>query len=306
VTIGAPPTDARIIDLGFRRYEGPRTGLFGASRSVARMTFQRSLGIHRSARAKVFPVLALLIAYVPTLVFVGIVVLSNQLGEGDVPGRVLAGQFVPSYAAHYGQVVLAVLLVAAFVAPEVLCPDRSNGMLGVYLSASLTRTSYLLAKAVAVLGVVSIVAIGPPLLLLVGYTTQSFGPDGFVAWITTFARVVGAGLAVSVLYTTVSLAISSLTARKGVASAAFIGLLIGVSALAGFLVVDGGESIFFGLLNLATLPYEAVYRIFGEPSELAFGGEELSTSMVFIGYFAWFAAALGVIIWRYRRLEVAR
>ena len=41
----------------------------------------------------------------------------------------------------------AVLVFVAFVAPEVLCPDRRTGMLGLYLASPLTRDTYLVGKA---------------------------------------------------------------------------------------------------------------------------------------------------------------
>ena len=63
-------------------------------------------------------------------------------------------------------------------APEVLCPDRRTGMLGLYLASPLTRDTYLLAKAAAVAGAARLVTLGPPLLLLVAFILQGLGPDG--------------------------------------------------------------------------------------------------------------------------------
>lgn len=298
---------ARILERGYRRYDGPRRGASGAARSVIRHTVQRCLGLHRPARAKVFPILTLLLAYVPTVIYVGITVLGNRLQRQGVPGREMVNQFIPTYASNYLQVVLAILLFAAFVAPEVLCPDRRTGMLGLYLSAPLTRSRYLVAKAAAVLAMVSIVTVGPPVILLIGYATQGFGPDGLADWVGTIVRILGAGLAVSVLYSAVSLAISSITSRKAAASAAFLALIVGLPSLLTFLVVAGGYSTMLRLGDLFTLPYEAVFRIFGEPSPFLVAGEaELSAATVWIAYAAWLAASVGVIAVSYRRVEVTR
>ena len=306
IDAGADPGRTRILDLGYRSYVGRRTGVPGAVRSLVRVTLQRALGIHRPARSKVFPVLAIVIAYLPTMVYIGVTVLGNRLDDQGAPGSALAGQFVPSYASHYPQVVLAVIIIAAFVAPEVMCPDRRTGMLGVYLSSALNRTTYLVAKGLAVLIMVSTVSVGPPLLLLIGYSTQGYGPDGPVQWLATLGRVLFAGLVISLLYSCVSLAVSSVTTRKAVASAGFAGLLIGFSGLAGFLVVGAGESINFGVLNLFSLPYDAVFRIFSEPTEFAYNGGIISTPLLVAGYLAWVAVSLAVIVGRYWRLEVAR
>lgn len=300
-------TEARIFDRTYRPYEGPRTGVSGAVRSVMKVTAQRALGLRRPARAKVFPILAVVLAYVPTMIYVGITVIGNRLEREGAPGKELASGFIPSYAGSYLQIVLAVVVFAAFVAPEVLSTDMRTGMLGIYLSSPLTRTTYLAAKAATTLALISAVTIGPALLLLIGYTTQGFGPSGFLGWISTLARIVGAGLAVSLLYTMLSLAVSALTPRKAAASAAFLAVVVGTAGLVGYLVVAGGQSTRWGLVNLSTLPYEAVFRVFGEPSPIVLGGEsELPTGLVFGAYAAWVLGCAAVIVHRYRTVAVTR
>ena len=46
---------------------------------------------------------------------------------------------IPSYGQYYGFIVSALIVFAAFVAPEALCPDRRTGLLGLYLASPLTR-----------------------------------------------------------------------------------------------------------------------------------------------------------------------
>ena len=48
---------ARILEQGYQRYTGPRSGVGGAIRSVMVHTAQRALGIHRRLGAKVLPIL---------------------------------------------------------------------------------------------------------------------------------------------------------------------------------------------------------------------------------------------------------
>jgi ABC-2 type transport system permease protein len=299
-------SEAQILERGYRRYDGPRLGRGGSMRSVFRHTVQRCLGLHRPARAKVFPVLTLVLAYVPTIIYVGVAVIGNRLEREGVAGRMMAGQFIPTYAKNYLQVVLAVLLFAAFVAPEVLCPDRRTGMLGLYLAAPLSRTSYLVAKALAVLAMVCIVTVGPPIILLVGYTTQGFGPSGLGEWLTTLLRIAGAGLSVAVLYTAVSLAISSITSRKAAASAAYVALMAGVPALIGYLVVELESNGLIQLLDLASLPYRTVFLIFGERWPVFVTAGDPSDLSVWAAYTAWVALSVAVIAWSYRRVQVTR
>ena len=63
---------ARIYDVGYRSYDGPRSGPIWALVTIWLHTLQRVLGLHRAFRHKVLPGIALVIAYVPALIFVGI------------------------------------------------------------------------------------------------------------------------------------------------------------------------------------------------------------------------------------------
>ena len=148
--------DAQIAARGFQPYEGPRSGVAGAIRSVSVESVRATLGLGRPARTKIFPVAAVAIAYVPAIVFVGISVL--------IPGDLLDPNEVADYAGYYGFITLAIILFAALVAPEVLVSDRRNGMLAMYLSTPLHRGTYLASKAIAVgatLGLVTLVPSDP-------------------------------------------------------------------------------------------------------------------------------------------------
>ena len=94
------PETTRIMDRGYRRYDGERLGVEGAMRSVWRYTLQHVLGMHRLSRYKVLPALMIAIAYVPTLVYVGITVITNQVEVGGqfVDRRSLAGPLLVYYS----------------------------------------------------------------------------------------------------------------------------------------------------------------------------------------------------------------
>jgi ABC-2 type transport system permease protein len=289
-----PSPDARILDRGYRAYDGPRRGPSGAVRSVAWSSVLRALGLRRTFWAKVFPLLAVGIAYVPAIVFVGVIAL--------VPARVAREiDLLPSYAGYYGFITAAIVVFTALVAPEVLCPDRRTGMLGLYLASPLSRDTYLLAKTLAVLPVLGLVTLGPPLLLLVGLTFQGAGPDGPVAFATLLGRMVLAALAVSAAYTAVSMAAASLTDRRAVASAGVILLLL-VSGAATAVLVELGAPDAVRLLNLMVVPFELVQRIYGGTGD-AF---QLSTASIVLANLAWTGGAALVVRERYRRMTVTR
>ncbi|MCP4084743.1 MAG: ABC transporter permease subunit [Actinomycetia bacterium] len=289
--VPAHTNDARIIDRSYRRYDGERTGIRGAIRTVVVHSIQRALGLRRSVWSKVFPVISIVIAYLPALAFVGIAAI--------FPVELVQEGILPSYGDYYGYVSLAIILFAAFVAPEMLCPDRRSGLLGIYLASSLTRNTYVVAKLIAAAITLLAVTTGPVLLLLISYSFEDVGPGSVGDWLTTLARILGGGLTIAALHASLSLAISSFTDRKAVASASIIGAMFVPSILVE-IVVDTGSSDYFRLLDLLRLPFEMVQRIWGNSGDWS----ELSTLTVGAAYTAWTLASIAVLWWNYQRVGV--
>lgn len=286
-------SDARILDRGYRRYDGPRLGPVHAQRSVLSHTVQRVLGLHRPARSKVLPFLAIAIAYLPAATFVGLVAL--------LPRRL--SDFVPPYSDYYGFISAAIVLFVTFAAPEALCPDRRNRMLSLYLAAPLTRTRYLVAKAGAIALVITLVTVGPPLLLLIGRALQGAGPDGPVAFFELLARIVGAGLALVAFYTPLSMAVSSLTDRRALASGGTLLLLIGSGILSAVLEEGLGLPGPLSLVNLNRVPFEVVLTIYGANRRTV---EDVATWALLAAAAGWSTFFSGIAWWRYRTLQVTR
>lgn len=284
---------ARIIDRGYRRYTGPRTGVRGAVTTLTRQSVQRALGLRRTPWAKILPLAAVAISYVPAIVFVGLVALLPDVDSAEID--------LPTYGEYFPFIQAAITLFIAFVGPEVLCTDRRTGMLGIYLASPLTRDSYLAAKALATASVLSLVTIGPPLLMLVAYVLQGVGPDGPAGVAGTFARIVGAGLILSLLYTAVSMAVSSLTDRKAFATAALL-LLVVVSSLFLTVLIEAAQ-LPEGLhaFSLLTGPFGLVQLIHGEPPEI-----DMSLGMALLGTTVWTLAGAAVCRTRYQLLQVTR
>jgi ABC-2 type transport system permease protein len=284
---------AQIVDRGFQRYDGPRAGVMQAIRSVTWQSIRSTLGLGRPARHKIFPVLAVAIAYVPAIAFVGLAVLV---------GDVLDPNEIADYPGYYGFITAAILLFAGLVAPEVLVGDRRNGMLAMYLSTPLQRGTYLAAKGAAVLLTLALVTLGPPLLVLIGYTFENVGPDGLGEWMKVLLRIFVSAFAVSGALTAVSMAAASLTDRRAFASIGVVLLALASPAVASALV-DGAElSPNWRLIDVFSMPFELVYRIFGQPGNFP----EVSTLNVLAVNLAWTIGGLAVVAWRYSRLVVAR
>ena len=289
-------TPAQIYDRGYRKYEGERTGVRGAVRSLVSHSAAHALGLRRTARFKVIPVLIIVSAYLPAAVFIGIAAL--------IPGDELEEAFLPTYAGYYGYVIAAIYLFAGFITPELLAPDRRTGMLGVYLASPLNRFSYLAGKAIAVLLLLLIVTFGPPMLMLIAFSLENSGPDGFVEWMKVFGQILAGSAAMGVIFASIGLAISASTDRVVVATATILAALP-ASAIATDQLVDTADlSPSLRLANLPNLPREIIFRIHGERG--LWGAAENPTWSVYLAGAAWTAASLAFIWFRYRRLLVRR
>lgn len=286
--------EARIYDRGYRRYDGERTGLTGAQRSLVRHSLRHALGLGRATRYKVIPVLVVLMAYVPATVFVGAAALIPINTE----------DFLPTYAEYYGFVAATIYLLAGFVSPELLCSDRRTGLLGVYLAAPLTRPTYLLGKGIAVLLLLLLVTLGPPLLMLVAFSLQNMGPDGFVEWIEVFGQIVVSSLVMGVMYTAISLAVAATTDRITVATATTMALIPGSGIITDIMANEAGLDPSIRLANLLFLPRALIFRIHDESG--GWPAVDNPTWTLWLAWAAWTVGSLAWVWYRYRRLLVRR
>ena len=290
-------TNAEIFDRGYRRFEGQRSGVLGAMRSVVWATTKSMLGIGRKGRHKIFPVLIAVIAFLPTVIIFGVVALFGDASDGIRPEYY---EFLgPSES--FGFLFFAHFLYATAVAPEAIVRDRRDGMLSLYLSTPLTRWTYLGAKTLAVAGTMAIVVLGPALLLLLGYTIQGQGPDGPVEWFEVLGKLLLGGGAIVAAYCAVSLAISSLTDRRAFASIAVVLALVGLSIVAGLLVEVADLSTNYLLLDPLGSPFEFAIRLF-DSSGGDGPGQDLSGGLVTVGVIGWITGGFAVLIGRYRKL----
>jgi ABC-2 type transport system permease protein len=299
---GDQMTEAHIFSQGFRSYGGPRTGLIGAAKSLVKQSLRQTMGLGKGASHKVLPFGIVLGSYLPAIVFVGMAVFARTLGEGF--GELIT-EAIPTYAAFYGYINFLVVVMAAFIVPELLCSDRRTGMLGVYLASPLDRVTYLVSKGAAALEMILFVCFGPPLLLLVGRTLLNLGPDGFVDWIETFGKILLSSTVVGLFYVTIALALSSVTDRKAFASIALIVAIFGAFAVTQIMVEGMELSNNFKLLDLLEIPGQLYRRIF-EESITGGNWAPVATSNIWLSWLGIVVLALTVVWLSYRRLLVRR
>ncbi len=286
---------AEIFDRGYRSYEGPRTGIASSMRAVVAVSIQRALGLRRKFRFKVVPLITIILAYVPALIFLGISVIfpAELVGE------------VQDYASYFGGITVMMILLSAFVVPEVMGSDRRTGMFGLYMASPLTRWHYLVAKGISVVAVMSLVTLLPVVFLLIGYSFLGVGPDGFVEIVKVLGQIVLSGFALSIFFALFSMAASTLTDRALFASAGIVMAIIASEAFANIVVEAADAPEWIRALSLIGMPIEVITRIWGGGQDM-FALEGLSD---FGAYGLWFAACLiflAIIIVGYRRMEVTK
>jgi ABC-2 type transport system permease protein len=288
---GGSTDHAQILDRGYRRFEGTRSGVPGAMRSVAWHTTRSVLGLGRLARHKVAPIIVLVIAFLPAVVFVGI---SALIGD-----EIFTDGFVPEFweLPRSGTTIAAIVLFTGLVAPEALVRDRRDGMLSMYLSTPLTRVTYLLSKLLSVVGILALIVVGPTLMYLLGLTFASAGPDGFGNWFEIFARVLLSGLAVSVVYSLISMAASSVTDRRAFASVSVVMVMLGLLTVVQILIDSADAGVNWRLLDPINLPLEMIARVFGAAGEYP----QIATERIYGANVGWAVVSCAVIWSRYRK-----
>jgi ABC-type transport system involved in multi-copper enzyme maturation permease subunit len=292
---------ARIVDRSYRPYEGPRGGVGTSMLTVVKHSIQRSLGIKRTIWQKVLPAFTIAISFIPAIVYIGLAAL--------IPADNRPDDLLPSYAEYYGFITTGLVVFTSFVAPEVLCTDRRTGMLGLYLASPLDRNTYLISKAAAVASVLAVVTMGPQLLMLVAYALIGDGPGGPIDYLVLVLRILLAGLSVSVLYTALSLAVSSFTARRAAASATIILMLL-TSAIFVSSLTDqeggAGWSPNLVVFDFITLPLALVFHIFGETEQIDRPYDDVSRTVLLLANIAWILLFAAITRWRYQKMTVTR
>ena len=244
----AAPTSGAVYDRGYRPYDGPRTSSFGILRALWLASIRRALGLRRSWRQKLLPWLLLAIVTVPGAVQVGVAYITRDNPRINV-------DFI-TYREYVG-VSTALLLFVAITAPDIICPDRRQRVLPLILSRPLTGAGYAGAKLAAIFSIVFAFGLLPQVLLFVGQMLVS--KDGSLDYARANAEVLWqvpiAVAALALYYSTIGVAVSSLTTRRVAAAAMFLGLMLVSGTVSGAFVgtQSSGRSL-AGLANLAVVP----------------------------------------------------
>jgi ABC-2 type transport system permease protein len=290
-----------VFDIGYQSYAGPREGRARARMAVFKDGVRTALGLGRGVRAKVLPwtfiILLVTIAFIMALVTGAIL----RLGGAD------AAAHMPSHSDFYGIASIFFFVFSAVVAPELLCPDRRDGVINLYLVRPLTGSDYIVARWLAFLAVSLGVAWLPQLVLLVGRVMGNPDPVGYLAanWLDV-PRILASGAALAAYTTTLGMVVAAFTTRRAYASVFLVGLFVITTPFTTGLASEmgGRAGEWISMFNLSNIPVHVNDLIFNDVSGITRGApaRNLPAWVRLAWYFLWVLVPGGVLWGRYRRL----
>ena len=298
------PSAAEVYDLGYQRYRGPREGRARARRALYVNGLRTTLGIGRGMMPKVLAVLMFGAAMVPAVIMAVIIAIFEPLADA-----------LPTHEDYYGLVSLVLFLFAAIIGPELLCPDRRDGVIHLYLVRPITPADYVAARWLALLTVTLALVYSGQVVLWLGLVLSASDPAEYLRenWLD-IPRILGAGLVVAVFLATAPLAVAAFTNRRAYAAAFLIGLFLISATVSGVLTecrgadesgeceerVTGGAAGWLSLVSVGEAPTRVNDIIFGNELDGAPG--ELPRAVPVLWY-ALLTGGLGALLWRrYNRM----
>ena len=309
-----------LFDLGYRHYEGPREGRSRVRKALFWNGVRTTLGLGRGSLAKALPILLFAAVMAPAVI---LALVASQVEELDVSGQL----DVPGHSDYYQIVSIILVLFSAIIAPELLCPDRRDGVISLYLVRPLTSTDYVAGRWLAFFSITLLLVYSGQVVLFAGLVLSAVAPLDYLRdnWLDV-PRFLGAGIVVALFTTTVPLAVSAFTLRRAYAATFVIGFFIISSAAGGILTgcedeehgsletgavaeqcepVTGDSAKWFGLVDVGALPIYMSDMIFGVENESE--RSQHVAKLPNIIPIAWYLVVTGGLAfglwWRYLRIS---
>ncbi len=312
-----------VYDIGYQRYDGPREGRARARRAIFENGVRTVLGLGRGPRAKIMPLLLFIGAMTPALVFVIILSVVGPLAD-----------FLPGPADYYQVISIILILFAAVMAPELLCPDRRDNVIHLYLVRPLTPTDYVFGRFMAFFVIVLALAYSGQIVLQLGLVLTAADPIDYLRdnWLD-IPRFLAAGVLLAAFIAVVPMAVAALTTRRAYAAAFVIGLFLITTAVAEGLTetahcheveeedgqvelectpgqegeaVTGDAAKWFALISFGDVPIRVNDLIFDRENDSATARAAAEHPVVVpIGVYLLFTLGPGLLLWwRYQRIRV--
>jgi ABC-2 type transport system permease protein len=292
-----------VFDIGYQHYTGRREGRSRSRTAVFKDGIRTALGLGRGGRAKILPWFFIVLLVGIALIMALVAGAANHLGG---PGTAAKAN-LPSHSDYNGIASIVMFVFAALVAPELLCRDRRDGVITLYLVRPLTGSDYIMSRWAAFLSVMSAAAWLPQIILFLGLCMGDPNPVGYLGqhWLD-IPKFLAAGLAMAVYTTTLAMLAASFTTRRAYASVVLVGLFVITTPFTVGLAqeIGGRAGEWISMFNLTNIPVHVNDVIFGDVSEITKDApaRALGSTVLVSWYFAWTLVPAAVLWWRYRRL----
>jgi ABC-2 type transport system permease protein len=293
-----------VFDIGYQSYPGVRVGRGRARRAVFKDGLRAALGLGRGARAKILPWFFLSVLSAIATVMAIVAGAADRIGGAGTAEKMN----LPTYSDYNGIASIIMFVFAAVVGPELLCRDRRDRVINLYLVRPLTGDDYVASRWAAFMMVMTIAAWLPQVILFLGLCGGDPSPGAYLAahWLD-IPRFLLAGLAMAAYTTTISLLAASFTSRRAYASVFLVGLFVITTPFTIGLAeeVGGTAGQWISMFNLTNIPVHVNDIIFGDVSEVTKDApaRQLAAWIRVAWYFAWTLIPGAALWWRYRRLE---
>ena len=297
-------TTGTVFDIGYQRYDGRREGLSRSRRAIFKDGIRTALGLGRGGRAKILPWF-----FIGVLSFIGLIMalVAGAVDRLGGPGTARKAN-LPSHADFYGIASIIMFVFAAVVAPELLCRDRRDRVINLYLVRPIGGGDYVVARWLAFLVVMTVAAWLPQIILFLGLSAGDPAPVAYVQqhWLDV-PRFLLAGLAMAAYATTLAMLTASFTTRRAYASVFLVGLFVIMTPFTIPLAqhMGGVAGQWISMFNLTNIPVHVNDVIFGEVSDITKNtpARNLGSAILVIWYFVWTLVPAAALWWRYRRLS---
>jgi ABC-2 type transport system permease protein len=296
-------TTGTVFDIGYQRYTDAREGRGRSRLAIFKDGVRIALGLGRGGRAKILPWFFIIALSVLGLGFALVAGAANRLGG---PGTAEKAN-LPSHSDYYGIASIILFVFGAVVAPELLCRDKRDGVINLYLVRPVTGGDYVAARWAAFLVVMVAAAWLPQLVLFLGLSAGDPAPVVYLEkhWIDV-PRFLLAGAAMALYVTTLAMLAASFTNRRAYASVFLVGLFVITTPFTVGLAqeIGGKAGEWISMFNLTNIPVHVNDVIFGDVSEITeeAPARKLGSAVLVSWYFAWTLVPGAILWWRYRRL----
>jgi ABC-2 type transport system permease protein len=293
-----------VFDIGYRGYAGAREGRLHAIKAVFHDGVRIALGFGRGGRAKILPWLFIVVLTGIALIMALVAGAADRMAGPGAAERL----DLPSHNDYYGIASIILFVFGAVVAPELLCRDRREGTINLYLVRPLRSTDYLLGRWGAMVAVMLAAAWLPQVILLLGLAGGAPSPGDYLRqhWLDV-PRFLAAGIVMVTYVTTLAMLVASFTTRRAYAAIFLVGLVAISAPLTVGLAseIEGPVGQWISMFTLTNIPVhvnDMIFREISEQTEEA-PAQQIAAWIRVTWWFLWTAIPAAVLWQRYRRLS---